>query len=102
MSATTLSYDVSCVLSLFGVFEMFLIFLGNIPGIFYTSSNFFLNFLYASQSVCWFTFLLKGPSFGDLKDQRGLQAKPPARRVTTILLQLPALLLAPSLPFGQI
>ena len=37
----------------------------------------FLNFLYVNQFVCWLTSLLKGPSFGNLKDQRGMQDKPP-------------------------
>ena len=37
-----------------------------------------VNFLYVGQSVTWLTSLLKGSSFGNLKDQGGLQDKPPA------------------------
>ena len=36
-----------------------------------------MNFLYVRQSVYWLTSLLKVPSFGNLKDQMGLQDKPP-------------------------
>ena len=50
---------------------------GNIPWILLDEFKHFLNFLYVHQSVCWLTSLLKGPSFGNLKDQRGLQDKPP-------------------------
>ena len=38
----------------------------------------FLNYLYVCHSVCWPISLLKGPSFGNFKDQRGLQDKSPS------------------------
>ena len=50
---------------------------GNIPGSLLHSFQFFLNFLYDRQSVFWLFSLLKGQIFGNVKDQRGLQDKPP-------------------------
>ena len=55
----------------------FWLFLETFLGFCYTSSNFFLNFPCVLQSVCWLTSLLKGPSFGNLKDKWRLQDKPP-------------------------
>ena len=50
---------------------------GNIPGILLHLFQIFPNFQYVRQSVCWLTSLLKGQSFGNLKEKKGLQYKPP-------------------------